>query len=153
MRYWRQIALVVGVSLAYGVVARALAGPLPPPTTTPQVPPSLVLLGLAGVALSLVLYGWLGRHVVRSGGSAGAAAGAGAVAGLIGGAIGFLQGLANVDEAVALLPSVGIPEEAIRALAIASAAVAGLVGAGLSALVTWIAAILFRPRQGDAEVV
>lgn len=149
MRFVRETLLIASGLSIYGVVqafvgARELEA-VPPTTRQPNLPASNAM-ALAGFALTLVAYGWLGRAIARAGLAPGLAARRGALAGLIAGALsGAAQATLQADFFRSVALAYGLPEVVSRIMVVAIAVASPLVGAAAGAVVAWLAALLSRP--------
>lgn len=156
MRFLRETVVVATALSLYGV-AQAFIGAreldtIPPTTRQPNLPVSSAL-GFVGFAVTLVAYAYLGRAVVRTGASPGDAARRGALAGLVAGVASSLaQAVWQADFFRALALAYGLPDTFAGAALAAIVVLSPLAGAVIGALLTWLAALLSRPRQVETPV-
>ena len=151
MRFLRESVLAAAVLSVYGV-AQAFIGArelesVPPTTVQPKLPISNAL-GLAGFALTVVVYALLGRAVARAGAAPSTAAARGAVVGLAAGIASSLAQAALQQEFfhdVAL--SYGLPDAFAQLMLLGIVIVGPLAGACVGAVLAWLAALLLRPRR------
>ncbi len=153
MRFLRETFLVTVTLSAYGVMQAAVGAKelenVRPTTLQPNLPLSGVL-GLAGFALTLVLYGLLGRAIVRAGAPPSTAAARGALAGLGAGlASALAQALLQEEFFRAVALAYGLPTSFGKLLLLGVVVASPLLGAAIGAVLAWLAALLSRPRREE----
>jgi len=98
--------------------------------------------------LILILYGWLGRRVVRRAGTPGEAAGAGALAGAVAGLIASAVQLGAAASVTREL----VPEAFVPAVLGAAVAQAVSVGAIFGAVACAVGSVVFRSESSDENL-